>query len=299
MMPHSSSLSRRDWLRLSTAGVVGFSLSGWIERLAAAAADDPKRRRACILLWMSGGPSQLDTWDLKPTHENGGPYKPIDTSVPGIQISEHLPKLAQRAGHLSLIRSMSTKEADHGRATFLMRTGRLPGGPVEYPAIGAVVAKELERPEAELPSFVSIAPYRFLNPAAFGPGFLGPRYAPLVVGENAGNSPATEDEKTLSQSLRVEDLALPAGITNNRSAARLRILDELEQDFVRNRASVPALSHRTAYQRAVTMMHSKAAKAFDVDEEPQAVRDSYGKTLFGRGCLLARRLVERGVPFVE
>lgn len=296
-MLHPSHLSRRDWLRLTSAGVVSYSLSGWLERMAAAAADDPKRRRACILLWMSGGPSQIDTWDLKPTHENGGPYKEIATSVPGIKISEHLPKLATHAGHMAIIRSMKTKEADHGRATYLLRTGRPPGGPVEYPALGSFLAKELERPDAELPSFVSIAPFRFLNPAAFGPGFLGPRYAPLVVGENAGNAP--DNDATLAQSLKVEDLALPAGVSTGRSAARLRILDELEQDFVRDRASVPALSHRTAYQRAVTMMRSQAAKAFDLEEEPEAMRETYGKTLFGRGCLLARRLVERGVPFVE
>src|SRR5438128_5199166 len=107
---HHEPLSRRDWLRLSTAGVVSYSLSGWIERLAAAAADDPKRRRACILLWMSGGPSQLDTFDLKPKHENGGPYKETDTSVPGIKISEHLPKLATHADQLAIVRSMSTQE---------------------------------------------------------------------------------------------------------------------------------------------------------------------------------------------
>src|SRR5947209_3855358 len=186
-------LSRREWLRLSTAGVVGYSLSGWLGALADQTARHPQRKRSVILLWMSGGPSQLDTFDLKPKHENGGPYKETDTSVPGIKISEHLPKLAMHAEHLAIVRSMSTKDADHGRATYLLRTGRPPGGPVEYPAIGSVVAKELERPDAELPSYVSIAPFRFLNPAAFGPGFLGPRYAPLVVGENAVNAAATAD----------------------------------------------------------------------------------------------------------
>src|SRR5437763_1636213 len=95
-------LSRRDWLRLSTAGVVSYSLSGWLETLAAATANDPRRRRACILLWMNGGPSQMDTFDLKPGHANGGPFKEIDTSVPGIKISEHLPKLAQHADRLAI-----------------------------------------------------------------------------------------------------------------------------------------------------------------------------------------------------
>src|SRR4051812_27099108 len=177
-------LSRRDWLRLSAAGVLGSCVSGWFEGLADAAAAHPGRKKACILLWMNGGPSQMDTFDLKPGHANGGPFKEIATSAPGVKISEHLPKLAKHGNRLAVVRSMNTKEADHGRATYLMRTGRLPGGPIAYPALGALVAKELEEPNAELPSFVSIAPFRFLNTAAFGPGFLGPRYAPLVVGEN-------------------------------------------------------------------------------------------------------------------
>src|SRR5688572_8407516 len=130
-------LSRRDWLRLSTAGVIGFSMSGWLERLAAETARDPQRRRSCILLWMNGGPSQMDTFDLKPGTTNGGPYNEIETSVPGIRISEHLPKLAKQMEHLAIVRSMSTKEADHGRATYLMRTGRPPGGPIQYPVLGS------------------------------------------------------------------------------------------------------------------------------------------------------------------
>src|SRR5262245_1387904 len=161
-------LTRRDWLKLSAAGVVGYSMSGWLERLAAETATHPDRRRSCILLWMNGGPSQMDTWDLKPAHPNGGPYKEIETAVPGIKISEHLPNIAKQMDRMVLVRSMSTKEADHGRATYLMRTGYLPGGPIQYPPLGSLVAKELEPPDAELPSFVSIGPTRFLSPAAFG-----------------------------------------------------------------------------------------------------------------------------------
>src|SRR5438034_10758984 len=113
-------LSRRDWLRLATAGVAGFSASGWLERLAADLADHPQRRRACILLWMNGGPSQMDTFDLKPGHANGGPYKAIDTAVPGIKISEHLPKVAKQMKDMAIVRSMSTKEGDHTRATYYL-----------------------------------------------------------------------------------------------------------------------------------------------------------------------------------
>jgi hypothetical protein len=293
-------LSRRDWLRLSAAGVLGSSLSGWFERFAQAAAPLPARKRSCILLWMNGGPSQMDTFDLKPGHANGGPFKEIATSVPGIRISEHLPRVARHLDRMALIRSMCTKEADHGRATYQMRTGHPPGGPVQYPTLGALFARELERPGAELPSFVSIAPYRFFSPAAYGPGFLGPRYAPLVVGENQQSLiPIPGRQSNYEDSLKVEDIALPAGVSTERSAARVRLLGEMQKDFLEKRSALPSRSHQSAYQRAVTLMSSRATRAFNLDEEKKELRDRYGRNLFGQGCLLARRLVEAGVPFVE
>jgi hypothetical protein len=292
-------LSRREWLKLSAAGVVGYSMSGWLANLAAAAADHKDRRRSCILLWMNGGPSQMDTFDLKPGHANGGPFKETQTCVPGMKISEHLPRIARYADHMAIIRSMSTKEADHGRASLFLRTGYAPGGPVEYPTMGSLISKELGSLDAELPNFVSVAPFRFLSPGAYGPGFLGPQYAPLVVGENAVNFGAPQGQENIDQLLKVEDLALPGDINEKRSSARVRLLDDLEDEFLAGRGGIATESHRTAYQRAVTMMRSKAARAFNLDEEPPALRDAYGRSLFGQGCLLARRLVERGVPFVE
>jgi hypothetical protein len=292
-----SSLSRRDLLRLSTAGVLGWSMSGWLDRLATAAADDPQRKRSCILLWMNGGPSQMDTFDLKPGTANGGPYKVISTAVPGIKISEHLPQLAKHTRRMTLIRSMQTKEADHGRATYLMRTGRVPGGPVQYPVLGSFLSKELERPDAELPGFVSISPFRFFSPAAYSSGFLGPEYAPLVVGENAGFNP--QQPANFDTALKVSDLDLPADVTGKRSSSRVHLLEEMEQDFVTSRPDAAAQSHRTAYHRAVTLMRSAASRAFNLGDETNALRDRYGRNLFGQSCLLARRLVERGVPFVE
>src|SRR5713226_246819 len=123
-------LSRRDWLKLTSAGVVGASASGWLEALAADAAAHPQRRRSCILLWMSGGPSQMDTFDLKPGTANGGPYKEIQTSAPGLKISEHLPKIAKFGDRMAVVRGMSTKEGEHTRATFIMRNGYVPTGPI-------------------------------------------------------------------------------------------------------------------------------------------------------------------------
>ncbi|APW59164.1 DUF1501 domain-containing protein [Paludisphaera borealis] len=295
---NAGGLSRRALMRLAAAGAVGCSVSGWIEALAANAAADPKRRKACILLWMSGGPTQTDTFDPKPGHANGGEFKAIDTAVAGVKISEHLPGLAKRMNDLALIRSMSTKEGDHGRATFTMRTGYLPAGPIRYPTLGSLLSKELGDDAAELPNFVSVAPVRALNPAAFSSGFLGPQFAPLVVGERAVTTPGGgRDARNLS--FAVEDLNLPAGIDPHRSDSRLALLDAMRRDFGGRHPGVSPESHDDAYQRAVRLMRSSAGKAFELDEEPATLRDAYGRTPFGQGCLLARRLVERGVPFVE
>jgi hypothetical protein len=288
-------LTRRDMMRLSWAGLVGASTLPWLEAMA----NDvkPAAKRACILLWMNGGPSQTDTFDLKPGHANGGPYKEIATSVPGIKISEHLPKLAQMADHMAIIRSMSTKEGDHGRATFLVRNGYLPQPPVRYPTLGSLVAKELGDPQAELPNFVSISPYRNLNPDAYSPGFLGSQFAPLLVGEARPGADGESDGDDYG--LTVSDIDAPAGVSTEMVSARLGILNSLNDRFIGNHPDAPAVGYRTAYDRAVRLMRSPAAKAFDLDQEEAAVRDAYGRNRFGQGCLMARRLVERGVPFVE
>jgi hypothetical protein len=288
-------LTRREWLRLAAAGLLGGSASGWLGRLAAATADSPQRKRSCILLWMNGGPSQTDTFDLKPGHENGGPFKEIATSAPGLKISEHLPKIARFGHRMAVVRSMSTKEGEHQRATFLLRTGYQPTGPIQYPPLGSLVAKELGA-DAPLPNFISIAPYRGFNPAAYGPGFLGPAYAPLIVGEGVQFAPQAQ---AYDQALKVQDIDLPGGVDRAHADSRLDILQDLERDFVVEHPGTAALSHQTAYDRAVRLMRTAGGSAFDLEQEPAAVRDAYGRSLFGQGCLLARRLVERGVPFVE
>jgi hypothetical protein len=295
-------LSRRHFLRVGAASTA-VSLSGWLGRLAQATAADKDSRsgRACILLWMNGGPSQMDTFDPKPGHENGGPITGTDTSVAGIRITEHLPKLAARADKLAIVRGMVTKEADHGRGAYLMRTGRVPLGAVRYPTLGSFVGKELDRPDAELPCFVSVAPFRLLSPEAYGPGFLGPRYAPLVVAENSPfqAQPGPNGQQDVGRLLRVQDLDLPNGVSADRGLARSAFRDGLDDDFLADHPDAPGEGHRTAYRRAGTLMRSSAVKAFDLTEEKAELRDKYGRNLFGQGCLLARRLVERGVPFVE
>jgi hypothetical protein len=279
-------------------GALGASMSGWLPALANEAAENPDRRRSCILLWMTGGPSQTDTFDMKPDHANGGEFKPIETSVPGVQISEHFPKLARMMEHVVPVRSMSTKEGDHSRATYLARTGYRSGGPIHYPTLGSLVSKELSRDDDQLPGYISIGPYKFLSPAAYGPGFLGPSYAPLIVG-GQGNIIATPNGQDAARSLRVKNLDLPSGVDLEQADARLALLNTLEADFASRRPGIASTSHLTAYEKAVRIMRSVAVKAFNLDEEPDALRDAYGRNRFGQSCLLARRLVERRVPFVE
>ena len=176
-------------------GVCGMSVSGWLPALAEQIAADPRRRRHCILLWMAGGPSQMDTFDMKPGHENGGEFKEIATNVPGVRFSEHLPKLAQHADKLAIIRSLSTKEGDHERGSYLMRTGQRPMGAVNYPSVGAALAKALADPNDSLPPYVSVAPNRSFGRDGNGPGFLGPKFSPLVVGGNNMGAGATLGER--------------------------------------------------------------------------------------------------------
>src|SRR5215813_7506153 len=162
-------LSRRDALKLAAAGVSTLSLSGWFNVLACGAAAQGKKTKSCILLWMDGGPSHKDTFDMKPGTKDGGEFKPISTSVSGIQISEHLPKLAQQMQHAVILRGMSTQEGAHGRAKVYLHTGYKEGvGGLVYPSIGAIVSKELGNPEFPLPNFVTV------GNRSYGAGFLGP-----------------------------------------------------------------------------------------------------------------------------
>jgi len=290
-------LSRREWLTLSAAGVLGSCASGWFANMANAAAARPANKKmSCILLWMNGGPSQFETFDCKPGHKNGGPVKEIATAVPGVNISENLPKLAKQMKNLAIIRSITGKENDHPRAAYHMRTGYIGQGSIQYPTLGSLFSKELGKLTSALPNFVSVAPTPFLSPGAYGPGFLGPEYAPLMIGNNGyGFGPARGYESML----KVQDLLPASEIEEKQVESRLALVREMQTDFASTRPGVIADSHRTAYERAVRLMRTDAKKAFNLDDEKAALRDAYGRNLFGQGCLLARRLIERGVPFVE
>ena len=244
-MARSAQISRRDWLRLSAAGVVGYSMSGWLESMAADIATDPQRRRSCILLWMNGGPSQMDTFDLKPGHANGGPFKEIQTSIPGIQISEHLPRIAKNMEQVALIRSMSTKEADHGRATYLMRTGHVPGRPGAVPARSARCcprswANRMPRCRTSSASPRSAA----LSPAAYGP-VSSARSMPRWSSAKMAIASAGRSRPIPIKPCRSKILTSPQRRESHAGRTPgCELLDEMEQDFLAQRATVASFSHQ-------------------------------------------------------
>ncbi|MBY0589183.1 DUF1501 domain-containing protein [bacterium] len=285
-------MNRRRFLHVSLGGLVGGST--WFSSIARAAAESPPKR-ACILLWMSGGPSQIDTFDPKPGHANGGPFQAIETQTPGIRLAEHLPKLAQRSQHLAIIRSMTSKEGDHIRATQYVRTGYRPGSPIDYPFIGPAIGKEQMSSELVVPPCVSIGGFRgFGSSIGFGAGYLGPRYAPLSVGENAV-APASAN---IAAYLQVANMR-PAEGTDEEYLGRIARVRQANERFAKHRPDAVLASRQAAYDSAAKFISPEVKDLFDVSKEPAPLRERYGNTMFGQGCLLARRLVEFGVPFVE
>jgi len=248
---------RRDFVKFSIASALGVSYSGWLPRLAQAAGKTAAAKgKSCILLWMAGGPSQTDTFDLKPRHANGGPFKEIETAVPGIRISEHLPGVAQQMKDLAIIRSLSTKEGEHGLATQLMLTGyQSRQDAVRYPCLGSLVSKEVGRDDNDLPNFVSLSPMRMADP-----GFLGPNYAPLTVSGASGDPNARAN-------LSLEDLSPPRDRAPGAVKNQFDILRLLEKQFADQYAGDAVKAHQASYAKAMRMIESQARKAFALDEE--------------------------------
>jgi uncharacterized protein (DUF1501 family) len=272
--------SRRDLLRgISASGLAAGALS-WQDRVAAGAAALRAEGKACILLWMQGGPSQFETFDPKPGHANGGETKAISTSVPGIQISENLPQLAKVMKHLAVVRSMSSKEGSHPRATFLLHSGNLPNPSVQYPALGSLAAAEIGNKKCELPAYVHIGGGRQVG--SIGGGYLGREFDPFKQ-PSADQLPANTSPTT----------------SNARYNRRLTLLEQLETDYAAGAGGSDVIDHQKVYETAARMIQSPRMTAFDLTKESDKMRDAYGRTPFGSGCLLARRLLETGVTFVE
>jgi uncharacterized protein (DUF1501 family) len=273
-------VSRRTFLRSVAVGATGLGVLGWKDAVTLHADELRKRGLACILLFMRGGPSQLETFDPKPGTEHGGPTKAISTAASGVQIAEHWTHVAKAMQDIALIRSMTNREGEHARAAYQLHTGYVPGGGLKHPSLGSLVASELSTPDFDLPHFVSIGN----RATTIGQGFLGMQFAPFVVA-NAEQLPG--------------NVQLPASVNRDRFGRRLDLLKDLEQDFADAGGAPRVTAHQTLYGSAAQMVLSPRLKSFDVHDEKDAVRDRYGRTPFGQGCLLARRLVEQGVTFVE
>ncbi len=266
---------RRKLLQLGVASLPGlFALSLLRPRAANAA---PAKARACIWLWLNGGPSHLDTFDPKPGTLTGGPFKAIQTRVNGMEISEHLPLLADQAMHFSLIRSMSTREGNHDRARYLVHSGYAPTPTVRHPSLGGWTSEELQHADLDLPAFVSV------GGPSMDAGFLGPQHAPFII--RPGKTP--------------DNVEMPSMVNRERFDRRQRLLASLESQFADRTGDPMVRARRSVYDNAVKMMQSPHLTAFDLETETAEVRSKYGDHDFGRGCLMARRLVETGVPFVE
>jgi len=268
---------RRGFLKgigLGAAGALGLSFTD----LMAVHADDLRNRQmACILLWMAGGPSQLETFDPKPDHANGGGTGVIDTAVPGIKIAKDWTKTAAAMKDIALIRSMNNKEGNHQRATYQLHTGYTPTGTVKHPSFGCNAAAELGDPKFDLPHIVSI------GGTPVGAGLLGVGYEPFNVG-NPEQPPV--------------NVRLPTSA--DRFNRRLSLLDTLEKDgFDRSGGGDRVKEHYSLYKQTRGLVLSPRMKAFELEGEDKTLRDAYGRNPFGQGCLLARRLVEAGVTFVE
>jgi len=275
--------SRRDWLTLAAKAGAGSLALRW--RGAQAAVAKPALApvaggRSCILLYMAGGASHVDTFDLKPEKSSGGSFRAIRTKVDGLRISEHLPRLAARMHKLALIRSMTAKEGNHSRARHLMHTGYAPAGGADHPALGSLLAsgRAADEAGAGLPGYVAIG----------GPGedagFLSSAYSPFVV-----KNPLKP----------VRYLTLPRGIDAARFDRRLELWRSLESGFSAGRGGTFAQNRREVAEQAVALMRSSEVRSFDLEEESPETRAAYGPSEFGAGCLMARRLCEAGAPFVE
>jgi uncharacterized protein (DUF1501 family) len=275
-------LSRRSFLGgMAAGGLAGIGAAGLgaVCTATPAIADELKASHKRVLnIFLHGGVSQLETWDPKPNTDTGGPFRAIPTTVPGMHICELLPYTAQQMHRLAIVRSLDTKNGDHGRGTVEMTTGRkqMPG--TDYPHLGAVAAKTLTPERFPLPGHILIP--------AGGPGkgeaaYLGPKYDSVVLKD--GKAPENSERPA----------SLPVAADDRRNALRMRANDR----FAGRRRTADTDAYTFSYDQALQLMARR--EVFDVTKEPAADHERYGTHEFGQHCLLARRLLEAGVPFVQ
>jgi Protein of unknown function (DUF1501) len=295
-------MNRRHFLR-HLAGYSLMALPGWqfLQTIQANAQQMQRNNKSLIIMWMGGGPATIDIWDLKPGRPTGGEFQTIDTTADGVQICEHMPRTAQQMRHLTIIRSLTTTEGDHNRGTTLMHTGRTPNPAMQFPSIGAVMAKQADTlpgyHPTTLPTYLTVGGGR----GADGPGFLGMTFAPFNV-QNPGQPP---------ENLQARGLPGNANDALNRIHRRQRLFYDIENGFVAEQATHlfspndraqfadASLAHRDTYKKGFSLVANKDGNVFNFKSESQPILNSYGNTPFGRSALLARRLVEAGVSAVE
>lgn len=268
-------VTRRNLLQLAGGGFASLAGMGFLRSLGLNAEDLKREGRSCIMVFLSGAPSQMETWDPKPGNPNGGQTKSIKTSIPGVEFAEYWPKMARMMKDMSVIRSMAGKEAAHDRGRYHLRTGHRLLGPTKFPHFGSLVAHKLGDPNADIPNFVSIG-------QTVSSGFLGVEVAPFTI-RRAGVLPDN----------------VKAVATGSRASKRLAMLKLQDQAFAEVGATAIAHEHQELYRKAAKMMASDRLKAFTLQGESEKTKANYGDHEFGKSCLTARRLVEAGIPFVE
>lgn len=292
-IPDCEGFHRRDFLKLGAGGLFGLTLPQLLRLQASAAPAEQQKRRAnaVILLWLGGGPSHQDIWDLKPEAPEGirSQFKPIPTKADGVCISEHMPKTAQIADKMSIVRSLYHTIPSHGPASVFMTTGNKPTPALEYPSMGSLMAK-LMKSERGVPPYVSFGDLR--GGRAGVSGYLGTAYNPFIVEGNAGGKGGN--------SLRVRGIQLPTGFTLEELDKRDKLFQGFDDTFRSLDRSADLVDGLDAFHKqALEILRSdKTKKAFDLDAEKATVRERYGSTPFGVGALAARRLVEAGVRFI-
>ncbi len=278
----SSGLSRRGFLGLTLSGAIGAVLGDpsrvFADGAVGSALPGFGQATSVIVLWLNGGPSHIDTFDPKPGTPTGGPTKAIATAQPGLMLSENFPQLAAQMKDVSLIRSMATKEGNHQRARYYLHTGYVPSGTVQHPDLGSLVCQQKAEASFDIPSYVSILG------ATPGAGVLGVQMAPFAI------------QDPLQP---VENLGYAAGVDAARFDRRQKLREALSGAFDATRPGPEVRGHEGVYAKAATMMRSPRTSAFDLSQEPTALREAYGMGKFGQGVLMARRLIETGVKVVE
>lgn len=277
--------TRRELMVKFAKTALGVTVAPMFGNTVATAADfTPTRVRAAksvIFLMMSGGMSHLDTFDVKPNKPDVmGETKAIDTSVPGLKIADNLPKTAKLMKHVALVNGMNTNQGAHEQGQYLLQRSYAMRGTIVHPALGSWVMRLAGKRNPNIPGFVSISG----DPNLVNGGFLGAKYAGVPIGDpNAG----------------LQDTARPDSMSEEDFKKRLSLADALNKQFHAQVSSPAIRDHQGLYRDALKIMQCEDLKAFDLTKEPTEVAELYGKSRFGQGCLLARRLVEHGVRFVQ